>query len=78
VTYDVDEYWGITVSHGRKSGPKLWVATAQAFRKDTMEDVGPAVEGSGATQNTADKMALAAAKQFLARLRAPANWKGSV
>jgi hypothetical protein len=43
-----------------------------------MEDVGPAVEGSGATQNTADKMALAAAKQFVARLRAPANWKGSV
>jgi hypothetical protein len=56
----------------------MWFATAQAFRKDTMEDVGPTLEGSGTTRNTADQMALDAAKRFVATLRAPVDWKGGV
>jgi hypothetical protein len=36
MNFDINDFFGITVTHGQRRGPKLWVAEAQAFRRDTM------------------------------------------
>lgn len=77
MTYDIDEYWGITVTHGEKTGPKRWRATAQAFRRDTMKNVGEVFVGTGTTMNTADTVALEEAKRFVLLQDKPKDWKSS-
>lgn len=74
MTIDIDEHYGITVIHGEKIGPKRWRATAQAFRRDTMQNVGEKFVGMGTTMNTADTDAFNQAKRFVGVQGVPQGW----
>lgn len=75
MTFDIDEYWSITVTHADKIGPKEWRATAQAYRRDTQKPVGHSLTGFGSTQNAADTAAQHAAEDFVSTQGRPEGWK---
>ena len=75
MTCNVNEYCGITVTHGEKIGPKRWQAIAQAFRRDTMENVGEKFVGIGTTMNAADTAARKKAEHFVSLQGKPKDWK---
>jgi hypothetical protein len=75
VTFTIDEHWDITVTHGEKIGPKRWQAIAQAFRRDTMENVGGKFVDIGTTMNAADTAARKKAKHFVSLQGKPKDWK---
>lgn len=75
MTSDINDWWSITVFHGRKIGPKRWRATANAFRRDTQDQVGEDFVGFGTTMNTADKDALRNATSFALMQGKPSDWK---
>jgi hypothetical protein len=74
MTSDINEWWGITVSHGVRIAPKQWRATARAFRRDTFEQVGNEFVGLGTTMNTADDKALQNGRSYVLPLGKPADW----
>lgn len=76
MTFDIDPWYGVTVTHGEKIGPRRWRAKAQIFRRDTQQRVGEPVYGEGGAMTTADSAALAAAKQLLHSFGEPASWAG--
>lgn len=65
MTFDINDWWGVTVRHGEKISPKRWRATAYAFRRDTQGRVGEDFVGFGTTMNTADDDALRQARSFV-------------
>jgi hypothetical protein len=65
MTLHINEYWGCTVIHGEKIGPKQWRARAFAFRLDTQAEVGEEFIGFGSTMNTADDDAIRQVKLFV-------------
>lgn len=74
MTFDINDWWGVTVIHGEKIGPKRWRAAAFAFRRDTQARVGGEFIGSGTTMNTSDNDALRQAKAFVLTQGQPADW----
>lgn len=66
MTFDIDEFWSITVSHAAQIAPNWWRATAQAYRRDTETPVGECLEGFGSTMDTADTAAQRKAEAFIA------------
>lgn len=76
MTFDVDPWYGVTVIHGEKIGPRRWRARAYIFRRDTQQNVGEDFFGEGGAMTTADKAALNAAKGELYMLGKPHDWSG--
>jgi len=71
MTFNIDKYWGCTVIHGTKIGPKRWRARAFAFRRDTQQKAGDEFIGFGSTMNTADDDAIRQVKLFVASQGTP-------
>lgn len=76
MTFDVDGYYGVTVTHGEKKGPRRWQARAYVFRRDTQEIIDNNFFGEGATMTSADKRALQAARRAISMKGIPDGWKG--
>ena len=76
MTFDIDPWYGITVIHGEKIGPRRWRARAHIFRRDTQQKVADDFFGEGGAMTTADDAALKAAKLRLYALGKPDNWSG--
>ena len=76
MTSNIDPWYGVTVSHGKKFGPRQWRATARLFRRDTHARVGDEFSGEGTTMGTADDAALRAATVFADSLGEPEDWSG--
>jgi hypothetical protein len=73
--FDSDEYYSISVSHGKKIGPRRYHATADIIRRDTKKPVGD-VEGIGGAMTTAERNAKQNAINLAGSLgRPPKNWK---
>lgn len=75
MTLNINEYYGVTVNQGEKRGPKLWLAEAQAFRRDSMNNVGPVFHGNGTTRSTSNDDALRQARSFVRDLPPPSDWQ---
>lgn len=76
MTYDIDPWYGISVIHGEKIGPRRWRAKAYIFRRDTQQKIGEDFFGEGGAMTTADKAAFNAAKRELYVLGQPDDWSG--
>jgi hypothetical protein len=76
MTFNVDPWYGVSVTHGKKVGPRRWQAEAYIFRRDTQQRVGKSFFGEGGAMTTADDAVLAAAKRELYILGKPADWSG--
>ena len=76
MTFDVDPWYGVTVIHADKVGPRRWRARAYIFRRDTQDRVGDDHYGEGGAMTTADTAALNMAKRTLRMLGEPENWSG--
>jgi hypothetical protein len=74
MTFEINEYWGVTVSPANIMGPNFWEARAWVFRRDNFKKIGPPHIGSGLTMDLADSDALRIAKQFIVTLDNPKNW----
>lgn len=77
MTFDIDEYWGVSVTHGEKTGPKQWRASAIAFRRDNQEQVGDDFIGFGTTMNRADEDAQKKATAFVRAKAQPKDWRSA-
>lgn len=77
MTFDIDEYWGVSVTHGEKTGPKQLRASAIAFRRDTQEQVGDDSIGFGAIMNRADEDAKKKAAAFVRAKGQPKDWRSA-
>ena len=60
MTYDINEYYGVTISQMQAGRP--FVATGEIFSRKTMKDVGIRVRGEGRTWPAAASRALAQAR----------------
>lgn len=77
MTVDINEFYGITITHGERVALGEYRAFAQAFRRDTMRDVGERFDGFGRMMSSADTAALRVATTFVNSLRRPKGWKAS-
>jgi hypothetical protein len=75
MTFDINEYWGVTASHADLIGPSHWQARAWVFRRDNFKKVGAPYIGTGETMHSADDQAILKAKQFIFTLGMPDNWE---
>lgn len=75
MTFDINEYWGVTFSHADLIGRNQWRAKAWVFRRDDFRKIGHPHIGNGATRNLADEHALAEARQSIFTLGTPEKWK---
>jgi len=76
MTFDINPWYGITVIHGEKVGPRRWQAKAHIFRRDTQQRISDDFYGEGGAMTTADDAALNAAKRKLSSLGEPEDWVG--
>jgi hypothetical protein len=60
VTYDINEYYGVTISQTQAGRP--FVATGEIFSRKTMANIGIRVRGEGRTWPAAADRALAQAR----------------
>jgi len=74
MTKDVNEYYGVTIRHGEKIGPRKWQARASIFRRDTQQTIDE-LHAEGGAMTSADSNALSEAKIRIASLGVPDNWK---
>ena len=78
MTFDINEWFSVTVFHGEKVGPKRWRAKAQVFRRDrpdTPDDCIREFVVFGTTMNSADEDAYRQAKRFVKSQGKPLDWK---
>jgi hypothetical protein len=75
MTFDINEYWGVTASHAALIGPSHWQSTAWVFRRDNFEKIGSPHIGAGSSMNLANDQALLEAKQLILTLGMPNNWE---
>lgn len=73
MTFDIDKYYSVRVSHGKKIGPRLYRAEADIIRRDTNDRVGK-VSAEGGAMTSADHNALAEAKRLISKLGTPKDW----
>lgn len=76
MTIDINDWWGVSVTHGAKIGPKRWRATARVFRRDNLIVV-EEFEGYGTTMNTSDDDALHQARRFVLAQGQPRDWQAA-
>ena len=74
MTIDIDEYYGVTIRHGEKIGPRRWQAKASIFRRDTHQAIGE-LYAEGGAMTSADSKVLSEAKMRIASLGIPDNWQ---
>jgi hypothetical protein len=74
MTLNINEYYGVTVIHAKKMGPRLWRARAQIFRRDTFAVVEEFFTEGGA-MSSADTRAINEAERRVGFLDIPTNWK---
>lgn len=75
MTFDVNEYYMVSVFPAKKVGPRKWHAVAKTYRRDTNQQVGDDFLGEGATQNSARERAGDNAEIYAKILGAPKDWK---
>ena len=74
MTKDLNEYYGVTVHHAKKVGPKQWLANAEIFRRDTFLAVKEII-GHGGAQTRADSNAIEEAEREVIYLpHPPEDW----
>jgi len=76
MTFNIDPWYGVTVIHGEKIGPRRFRAQALIFRRDTQRKVGSIHFGEGGAMTTADDAALNAARREIYALGEPNDWSG--
>ncbi|QUD86051.1 hypothetical protein [Phenylobacterium montanum] len=59
MTYDINEYYGVTISQARVGKP--YIAVGEIFSRKTMQNVGITVQGEGRTWSAAVGRAMAEA-----------------
>ncbi len=73
MTIDINEWYGVTIKHGEKIGPRRFQAHATIFRRDNFESIEEFfVEGRAMT--SADSNALAEARRKVTDLGEPSSW----
>ncbi len=77
MTFDINEYWGVTVSNANLIGPNTWQAIAWVFRRDNYQKIEPPHIATESTRDLADNEALLEAKKFILTLDRPHNWKNN-
>ena len=60
MTYDIDDYYGVTISQAQAGKP--YVAVGEIFSRKTMRNVGISVRGEGRTWPAAADRAMAEAR----------------
>jgi len=74
MTRNLNEFYGVTVVHAKKIGPRRWRAQAQIFRRDTFAVVEEFfIEGGAMT--SADSRAIDEAERKVGFLDIPTGWK---
>jgi len=73
-TYQINDYYEVTVRQEGTVGPRTYRCTGDIYRKDTGVRV-DRVHGEGAVRTAADRRALAAASAWAAHTGAPKDWK---
>lgn len=74
MTFNVNEYYMVSVFPAKRVGPRQWIAIAKTYRRDTNQQIGNEFSGEGATQNSAMTRAGENAEIFAKFLGAPENW----
>lgn len=74
MTVNLDEYYGVTVYHAEKIGPKRWRAKGEIFRRDNFQ-VLDTIYTEGGAMTSADSRAIDAAKRKVAHWGVPENWQ---
>lgn len=75
MTKDLDMYYGVTVYHAEKIGPRRWRAKGEIFRRDTFK-VLETFYTEGGAMTSADSRALTEAEHIVAHWGIPENWQG--
>jgi len=75
MTVDLNEYYGVTIFHAQKIGPRQWRARARLFRRDTFEVLEEFFADGGA-MTSADARALKEAREKVAFRACPPDWRG--
>ncbi|MBT6718577.1 MAG: hypothetical protein HOB18_13200 [Nitrospina sp.] len=77
-TYDLGDYYAVTVSAGAEVGHNEWTARGSIFRRDRPSKIGKTVVGKGADRLTAERNAKNIAEVEVMNFpRPPKNWKDS-
>lgn len=74
MTRNINDWYGVTVSHADKIAPRLWVAEATVFRRDTQETI-ERFRGEGAAMTAADDRADKRAAAHARSLGKPSDWR---
>ena len=77
MTVNINEYYGVTVFHPQKIGPKRWQVKAEIFRRDTFEVIEKFYTLGGA-KTSAGSRAINEAEVKVASLSIQKGWKGKI
>lgn len=75
MTKDINMYYGVTIYHAEKIGPKRWRAKGEIFRRDTYKILETFYTEGGA-MTSADRKALIEAKHISSHWGIPKDWSG--
>jgi len=75
MTLNLDEFYGVSVIHAEKIGPRKWRGKGDIFRRDTQENI-KTVFAEGGAMTSADSNVIKEARLAVAFLGAPENWQG--